>query len=147
MAIVADTRVEGRVARIGEAAQPDSPQHFLVRRIRGDGVLPRALQDFGMSVVRVGDVLRPARNVHSQRNRVVLGDDEAAAAGKADLRLVGENPGARSRDVAFEPQRGFEDLVPDFDGDAGVLARRSRSPPGQEILVVDEEAAVLEHRR
>ena len=77
----------------------------------------------------------------------MLRDDESAAAGETKLRLVREDPSARCNDVALETEGGLVDLVPNAERNAGMLAVRRRGPPGQQIFVVDEEAAVLENRR
>ena len=145
--VVADAGIEGGIARIGQPAETDGPQNVLAGRVRRHRVFPRALQDLGMAAVRVRHVLGPARDVHAQRNGVMRRYDQPAPAGERDLGLVGENPRPRRREVSLEPQCGLVDLVPHVQGNARVFLAAAWRPAGQQIFIVDEEAAIPEHRR
>ena len=73
--IAPDARVKISVTGVREPAQTYGPQHFLARRIRSRGVLPRPLKNFGVAGVRVGNVLGPARDIEPQGNSMMLRQD------------------------------------------------------------------------
>ena len=76
----------------------------------------------------------------------MLADHQAALAGRADLRLVGEDKRVRDDHVALEPQQRFVEVVPRLQRDARLVGRAG-PPRRQQVFVVDEPAAIVERRR
>lgn len=76
----------------------------------------------------------------------MLRDNEAAPHGERNLRIVGENPGAGNDHVALEPQDRLVHLVPGGERNARVVLL-ARSPAGEQVFVIDEEAAIFKKGR
>ncbi len=76
----------------------------------------------------------------------MLGHDQAALRRRLDLRIVGKNPRSRHDHVRLQPQTGFVNLVPHRQRNARMILLAGR-PSRQQVLIVDEEAAVFEDGR
>ena len=81
-----------------------------------------------MSGVVVGDVFGPARYIQAQRNRVMLGHDQATLSGVLDLRIVGKNPRSGSDHVSFEAENSLKNAIPDCERDSRFVLFLSRRP-------------------
>src|SRR5579859_1784527 len=74
----------------------------------------------------------------------MLSEDQAAFARQLNLRFIGEDPSSRRHHISFQAQYSLKNFVPDFERNSRAFFFRSRRPARQQILVIDEESAIVE---
>ena len=122
----------------GQTLQPTALVHEAWLRMVKDG--ERSWQNrahfFGAAAEAMRRILiEKAR----RKSRIKHGGDQARG-------LVGKRERSRDDHVAAEPKDGLVNPVPDIEG-KDVFAQRIGGPAGQQVLVVDEPAAIAKPGR